>query len=166
MTFAGQHYDVRGGQIIPARIWPEIYLGGSSAPALDVAARSADVYLTWGEPPRAVAEKLDAVRTRAKAAGREVRFAIRLHVITRDTAAEAWAQAQGCSTASPRPRSSGRRPPSGPRSPRASAGWRRCTAGAATPWRCPRTCGPEPVGTTANAVSDHEIVVGRGRSLP
>ena len=94
VTFAGQHYDVRGGQIIPARIWPEIYLGGSSDPALDVAARYADVYLTWGEPPQAVAEKLDAVRTRAKAAGRELRFGIRLHVITRDTAVEAWAQAQ------------------------------------------------------------------------
>jgi alkanesulfonate monooxygenase len=94
VTFTGQHYDVRGGQIIPARVWPEIYLGGSSAPALDVAARYADVYLTWGEPPLAVAEKLDAVRARAKQAGREVRFGIRLHVITRDTADEAWAQAQ------------------------------------------------------------------------
>jgi alkanesulfonate monooxygenase len=94
VTFKGQHYDVRAGQIIPARVWPEIYLGGSSAPALDVAARYADVYLTWGEPPQAVAEKLDAVRTRAKQAGREVRFGIRLHVITRDTADEAWAQAQ------------------------------------------------------------------------
>jgi alkanesulfonate monooxygenase len=94
VTFAGQHYDVRGGQIVPPRIAPDIYLGGSSAPALDVAARYADVYLTWGEPPPAVAEKLDAVRTRAKAAGREVRFGIRLHVITRDTADEAWAQAQ------------------------------------------------------------------------
>jgi len=94
VTFKGQHYDVRAGQIIPARVWPEIYLGGSSAPALDVAARYADVYLTWGEPPPAVAEKLDAVRTRAKQAGREVRFGIRLHVITRDTAGEAWAQAQ------------------------------------------------------------------------
>jgi alkanesulfonate monooxygenase len=94
VTFTGQHYDVRRGQIIPARVWPEIYLGGSSAPALDVAARYADVYLTWGEPPQAVAEKLDAVRTRAKAAGRGLRFGIRLHVITRDTAAEAWAQAQ------------------------------------------------------------------------
>jgi alkanesulfonate monooxygenase len=94
VTFKGQHYDVRAGQIIPARVWPEIYLGGSSAPALDVAARHADVYLTWGEPPQAVAEKLDAVRTRAKQAGRELRFGIRLHVITRDTADEAWAQAQ------------------------------------------------------------------------
>ena len=75
-------------------VWPEIYLGGSSAPALEVAARYADVYLTWGEPPAAVAEKLDAVRERAKAAGRELRFGIRLHVIARDTAAEAWAEAQ------------------------------------------------------------------------
>jgi alkanesulfonate monooxygenase len=94
VTFAGRHYDVRDGQIIPARIWPEIYLGGSSEPALDVAARYADVYLTWGEPPQAVAEKIDAVRKRAKLAGRELRFGIRLHVITRDTAAEAWGQAQ------------------------------------------------------------------------
>jgi alkanesulfonate monooxygenase len=94
VTFAGQHYDVRGGQIIPAKVWPEIYLGGSSEPALDVAARYADVYLTWGEPPQAVAEKLDVVRGLAKAAGRELRFGIRLHVITRDTSAAAWAQAQ------------------------------------------------------------------------
>jgi alkanesulfonate monooxygenase len=94
VTFAGRHYDVRAGQIIPATTWPEIYLGGSSEPALDVAARYADVYLTWGEPPQAVAEKIDAVRKRAKLAGRELRFGIRLHVITRETATEAWAQAQ------------------------------------------------------------------------
>jgi alkanesulfonate monooxygenase len=94
VTFAGRHYDVRDGQIVPARIWPQIYLGGSSEPALDVAARYADVYLTWGEPPQAVAEKVDAVRKRAKVTGRELRFGIRLHVITRDTAAQAWAQAQ------------------------------------------------------------------------
>ena len=94
VTFAGRHYDVRGGQIIPDRIWPDIYLGGSSEPALDVAARYADVYLTWGEPPAEVAEKLDAVRVRAKAAGRELRFGIRLHVITRDRAADAWEQAR------------------------------------------------------------------------
>jgi alkanesulfonate monooxygenase len=94
VDFAGEYFDVRGGQIVPAPVWPEIYLGGSSAPAMDVAAAYADVYLTWGEPPGAVAEKLDRVRERAKLAGRELRFGIRLHVITRDTAGEAWAQAQ------------------------------------------------------------------------
>ena len=50
VTFTGQHYDIRGGQIVPASVWPQIYLGGSSEPALDVTARYADVYLTWGEP--------------------------------------------------------------------------------------------------------------------
>jgi alkanesulfonate monooxygenase len=41
-----------------------------------------------------VAEKLDRVRDRAKEQGRELRFGIRLHVIARKTAADAWAQAQ------------------------------------------------------------------------
>ena len=94
VDFKGEFIDVRGAQIIPDPIWPDIYLGGSSEPALDVAARYADVYLTWGEPPAAVAAKLDQVRARAKAAGRELRFGIRLHVITRETGAEAWTQAQ------------------------------------------------------------------------
>jgi alkanesulfonate monooxygenase len=94
VDFAGQHYQISGGQIIPAPLWPDIYLGGSSHAALEVAARYADVYLTWGEPPAAVADKLDLVRERAKLAGRELRFGIRLHVIARDTADEAWAQAR------------------------------------------------------------------------
>ena len=94
VTFTGRYYDVRDGQVVPASVWPQIYLGGSSEPALEVAARYADVYLTWGEPPAAVAGKLDAVRVLAKAAGRELRFGIRLHVITRDTSAQAWAEAQ------------------------------------------------------------------------
>jgi alkanesulfonate monooxygenase len=94
VTFTGEFFDLRSAQIVPAPVWPEIYLGGSSPGAIEVAASFADVYLTWGEPPGAVAEKLDGVRERAKAAGRELRFGIRLHVIARDSAAEAWAQAR------------------------------------------------------------------------
>jgi alkanesulfonate monooxygenase len=94
VDFTGEHYDVRGAQIVPHPVWPDVYLGGSSSAALDVAASHADVYLTWGEPPEAVAEKLDRVRERAEAAGRELRFGIRLHVIARDTSAEAWAKAE------------------------------------------------------------------------
>jgi len=71
---------------------PEIYFAGSSPAALDVAGRHADVYLTWGEPPAAVAEKIAAVRARLPE-GREVRFGIRLHTISRDRAADAWAAA-------------------------------------------------------------------------
>jgi alkanesulfonate monooxygenase len=94
VDFAGEFFDIRGAQIVPAPTWPVVYLGGSSDAAMDVAAAQADVYLTWGEPPAAVAEKLDRVRERAKAAGRELRFGIRLHVIARPTAGEAWEQAQ------------------------------------------------------------------------
>jgi len=92
--FAGEYFDIRGAQIVPAATCPLIYLGGSSEAAIEVAAAQADVYLTWGEPLAAVAEKLDRVRERSKAAGRELRFGIRLHVIARPTAEEAWAQAQ------------------------------------------------------------------------
>ncbi|WP_062213978.1 LLM class flavin-dependent oxidoreductase [Streptomyces sp. NBRC 109706] len=73
---------------------PEVYFGGSSQAAGPVAARHSDVYLTWGEPPAQVAEKIGWIRRLAEAEGRTVRFGIRLHVITRDTSASAWAEAQ------------------------------------------------------------------------
>ncbi len=52
-----------------------------------------DVYLTWGEPPAQVAEKIAWIRGLAAKEGRTLRFGIRLHVITRDTSEEAWAEA-------------------------------------------------------------------------
>jgi alkanesulfonate monooxygenase len=58
-----------------------------------VAAAHTDVYLTWGEPAAAVAEKIAAVRALAERAGRTLRFGIRLHVISRDTSEAAWEQA-------------------------------------------------------------------------
>jgi alkanesulfonate monooxygenase len=93
VDYEGKYYNVQGARLVAPPQWPDIYLGGSSAEAIDVAARYADVYLTWGEPPAQVAEKLDRVRAAARAAEREVRFGIRLHAITRDTAEEAWAEA-------------------------------------------------------------------------
>ncbi len=72
---------------------PELYFGGSSAEAGPVAARYSDVYLTWGEPPAAVDAKLRWMDGLAHDAGRTLRYGIRLHVITRDTAHEAWLQA-------------------------------------------------------------------------
>jgi alkanesulfonate monooxygenase len=93
VTFHGEHYHVQDAQLYARPRWPDIYFGGSSAEALDVAARYADVYLTWGEPPAQVAEKVARVHAAAAAEGRELRFGIRLHAITRDTAEEAWAEA-------------------------------------------------------------------------
>ena len=94
VDFDGKYLQVAGARLgqIPDPV-PEIYFGGSSPAAGVVAARHADVYLTWGEPPAAVAEKVAWIRKLAAQEGREVRFGIRLHTITRDTAAEAWAEA-------------------------------------------------------------------------
>jgi alkanesulfonate monooxygenase len=93
VDFDGDHYQVKDAQIIAHPVWPELYFGGSSDAAIEVGAAHADVYLTWGEPPPAVAEKIARVRDRAAELGREPRFGIRLHVITRDTSEEAWAEA-------------------------------------------------------------------------
>jgi len=96
VTFEGEHLRVEDAVLtqIPDPL-PQIYFGGSSPAAGDVAAKHADVYLTWGEPPSAVAEKVDWIRKLAADAGREgqVRFGIRLHTIARDTSEEAWAEA-------------------------------------------------------------------------
>lgn len=59
-----------------------------------MAAEHTDVYLTWGEPPAQVAEKMKEVRTLAEQQGRSVRFGIRLHVIVRETESEAWDAAE------------------------------------------------------------------------
>jgi alkanesulfonate monooxygenase len=94
VDFDGEHYRVEAAQLYAQPRWPDIYFGGSSKEALEVAGRHADVYLTWGEPPGQVAEKLDAVRAVAAGHGRELRFGIRLHAIARDTSQEAWAEAE------------------------------------------------------------------------
>ena len=92
--FTGDYYRVEGAAVMePPEPPPAVYFGGSSPAAGPVAARHVDVYLTWGEPPEQVAKKLDWIRGLAAAEGRTMRFGIRLHVITRDSAAEAWAEA-------------------------------------------------------------------------
>jgi alkanesulfonate monooxygenase len=93
VDFSGEWYEISGARLLDPPAWPTVYLGGSSPSAIEVAARRADVFLTWGEPPAAVGAKLDAVREVAEREGRELGFGIRLHVITRDTAEEAWAVA-------------------------------------------------------------------------
>ncbi|MGW4488928.1 LLM class flavin-dependent oxidoreductase [Amycolatopsis sp. NPDC004368] len=93
--FSGEHLEVAGATTLAAPDpVPPLYFGGSSPAALPVAARHAEVYLTWGEPPAQVAEKIGKVRALAEAQGRSVRFGVRLHTIARDTSAEAWAEAQ------------------------------------------------------------------------
>lgn len=94
VTFAGRHLRVEQARLqqLPDPV-PGIYFGGSSPAAGLVAAKHADAYLTWGEPPAAVAKKIAWIRELAERQGREVRFGIRMHTINRDTSEEAWAEA-------------------------------------------------------------------------
>ncbi|MGD0556239.1 MAG: LLM class flavin-dependent oxidoreductase [Streptosporangiaceae bacterium] len=94
VDFQGDHLRVEGARLarVPDPI-PPLYFGGSSSAAGPIAAAYTDVYLTWGEPPSAVDTKLRWIEELAAQRGRSVRFGIRLHVISRDTAEEAWRQA-------------------------------------------------------------------------
>lgn len=96
VDFEGEHLRVEGAQnFFPpvSKPYPPLYFGGSSPAAHELAAKHVDAYLSWGEPPEAVAKKIADVRERAAKYGRTVRFGIRIHVIVRETSAEAWAAA-------------------------------------------------------------------------
>jgi len=92
--YEGDHYTVAAATTrMPPEPTPRIYFGGASEAAERVAARHVDVYLAWGEPPDMVAERVARMRALAAAEQRSLDFGIRLHVIARPTAEEAWAVA-------------------------------------------------------------------------
>jgi alkanesulfonate monooxygenase len=91
----GAYYQLEeGGLTEPLARPPTVYFGGASESAERVAAEHADVYLLWGEPPGMVRERIASMRRRAEAHGRRLRFGLRIHVITRDSEEEAWAEAK------------------------------------------------------------------------
>ena len=89
----GKHIRIEDGRLLFQPVQsprPPLYFGGSSDAGIDVAVDTVDKYLTWGEPPAQVAEKVNRVKAAAAARGRKLSFGIRLHVIVRETNAEAW----------------------------------------------------------------------------
>ena len=98
VNFEGEQLRVRGAKVLFPAVqnpYPALYFGGSSDGAMDVAAKHVDYYLTWGEPPEQVKEKLAKARNYAYAKyGRELKFGIRLHIIVRESEEEAWRDAE------------------------------------------------------------------------
>lgn len=89
----GQFIQVKGAKLLYPPVQqphPALYFGGSSDAAHELAGEQVDTYLTWGEPPAAVAEKIAQVKAAAAKHGRTVQFGIRLHVIVRETNEQAW----------------------------------------------------------------------------
>ncbi|MET1532373.1 FMNH2-dependent alkanesulfonate monooxygenase [Burkholderia sola] len=95
--YIGKHLQSKGGKALYPPVQhphPPLWFGGSSPAAHAIAADHIDTYLTWGEPPEAVAKKIADIRARADARGRKIKFGIRLHVIVRETEDEAWRDAE------------------------------------------------------------------------
>lgn len=97
VDYDGRHIQVQGARLLYPPVQqprPPLFFGGSSDAALELAAEQVDMYLSWGEPPAQLKEKIEAVRALALRQGRRLRFGIRLHVIVRDTNEQAWQAAQ------------------------------------------------------------------------
>ena len=93
VTISGRHITIEDGRLLfpPHQLGgPPLYFGGSSDAGIDVAVDTVDKYLTWGEPPAQVAEKINRVKAIAAQRKRRLSFGIRLHVIVRETNEEAW----------------------------------------------------------------------------
>ena len=94
IDYEGEIYTFKGLTTDPARPYqtnggPLLYFGGYSPPALDLCAGHCDVYLMWPEKKEDLALRMKAVHERAEALGRTLDYGLRVHVIVRDTEAEA-----------------------------------------------------------------------------
>jgi alkanesulfonate monooxygenase len=90
----GEVYQFRGVTTDPAKPYqqnggPLLYFGGYSPDALELCGAECDVYLMWPEPKEQIAARMRAVHSRAAAHGRTLDYGLRVHVIVRDTEAEA-----------------------------------------------------------------------------
>ncbi len=94
ITHEGEIYQFHKVPSAPAKPYqqnggPLLYFGGYSPDALELCAAQCDVYLMWPEPKDQIAARMQAVAERAEAHGRVLDYGLRVHVIVRDTEAEA-----------------------------------------------------------------------------
>jgi len=68
---------------------PLLYFGGYSPDALELCGQHCDVYLMWPEKMDELAGRMKAVNAVAERYGRTLDYGLRVHVIVRDTEAEA-----------------------------------------------------------------------------
>lgn len=95
--YQGKYYQVEGAHSqVKSPQLPHIplYFGGSSAAAIAVAGKHADVYALWGETYEQVREVVNQVRAEAARHGRSIRFSLSLRPILADTEAQAWERAE------------------------------------------------------------------------
>lgn len=89
----GEIYTFEDVPTAPAKPYqtngPLLYFGGYSPPALELCGEHCDVYLMWPEPKAQLAERMGAVHAQAEKFGRVIDYGLRVHIIVRETEAEA-----------------------------------------------------------------------------
>jgi alkanesulfonate monooxygenase len=94
IEYDGEIYKISKLTADPARPYqqnggPLLYFGGYSPDALELCGAQCDVYLMWPEPREVLATRMRDVHARAEAHGRTLDYGLRVHMIVRDTEAEA-----------------------------------------------------------------------------
>ena len=94
INYEGEIYNFSGLTTEPARPYqqnggPLLYFGGYSPAAVELCAQHCDVYLMWPETREELAARMATVNERAAAHGRTLDYGLRVHMVVRETEAEA-----------------------------------------------------------------------------
>ncbi|MCV6591524.1 MAG: LLM class flavin-dependent oxidoreductase [Silicimonas sp.] len=94
INYAGEIYNFENVPTGPAKPYqqnggPLMYFGGYSPQALDLCGQHCDVYLMWPETKDQIAERMKAAAAAAAEYDRTLNYGLRVHMIVRDTEAEA-----------------------------------------------------------------------------
>ena len=94
INYEGQIYNLKGLSTDPVRPYqanggPLLYFGGYSPDALALCGAHCDTYLMWPEPKEMLAQRMRDVHAQAERHGRLLDYGLRVHMIVRDTEAEA-----------------------------------------------------------------------------
>lgn len=94
IDFKGEFYNIQLDTTEPVRPYqqnggPLLYFGGYSPAAVELCAEHCDVYLMWPETEGRLQELMQNMSQKAATFGRKVDFGLRIHVIVRETEAEA-----------------------------------------------------------------------------
>ena len=94
INYQGEVYQFENVPTDPARPYqqnggPLLYFGGYSPDAVELCAQHCDVYLMWPETREDLAARMKTVNERAEQYDRTLDYGLRVHMIVRDTEAEA-----------------------------------------------------------------------------
>lgn len=93
INYKGQIYDFAGLTTDPVKPCqtggPLLYFGGYSPPAVDLCGQHCDVYLMWPEKVEDLEMRMKAAAAAAEKYERTLDYGLRVHVIVRDSEAEA-----------------------------------------------------------------------------